>query len=134
MGSVSNFESMLVRSGIKLFKYYLDISKGEQKQRLRDRETDPLKQWKISPIDVEALKNWKSYSMARNEMLARSHNPTTPWTLVRANDKHLARLNIIKDILNRLHYAGKDKQLVQPDSQIVFAYDISNLENGQLAK
>jgi polyphosphate kinase 2 len=134
MGSVSNFENMLVRSGIKLFKYYLDISKDEQKQRLRDRETDPLKQWKISPIDVEAIKNWKSYSMARNEMLARSHNPTTPWTLVRANDKHLARLNIIKDILSRLHYAGKDKQLIQPDPQIVFAYDISNLENGQLAK
>jgi polyphosphate kinase 2 len=134
MGSVSNFENMLVRSGIKLFKYYLDISKDEQKQRLRDRETDPLKQWKISPIDVEAIKNWKSYSMARNEMLARSHNPTTPWTLVRANDKHLARLNIIKDILSRLHYAGKDKQLIQPDPQIVFAYNISNLENGQLAK
>jgi polyphosphate kinase 2 len=134
MGSVSNFENMLVRSGIKLFKYYLDISKDEQKQRLRDRETDPLKQWKISPIDVQAIKNWKSYSMARNEMLARSHNPTTPWTLVRANDKRLARLNIIKDLLSRLHYAGKDKQLVQPDPQIVFAYDISNLENGQLAK
>ena len=134
MGSVSNFESMLVRSGVKLFKYYLDISKAEQKRRLKDRETDPLKQWKVSPIDVQAIRRWKEYSRARNEMLARSHNPIAPWTLVRANDKRQARLNIIKDLLNRLYYAGKDKRLVRPDPQIVFEYDVSNLENGQLAK
>ena len=134
MGSVSDFENMLIRSGIKLFKYYLDIDKAEQKQRLDDRKTDPLKQWKISPIDDQAVKYWKAYSLARNEMLARTHNPTAPWTLVRANDKRLARLNIIKDVLSRLHYADKDDQLVQPDPQIVFAYDLSNLENGQLAK
>ncbi len=134
MGSVSNFENMLVRSGVKLLKFYLDISKAEQKRRLRDRKTDPLKQWKVSPVDDQAIKNWKAYSLARNEMLARSHNPTAPWTLVRANDKHLARLNIIKDLLGRLHYTGKDKRLIRPDPQIVFAYDVSNLENGQLAK
>ena len=134
MGSVSNFESMLVRSGVKLFKYYLDISKAEQKRRLKDRQTDPLKLWKVSPIDVQAIRRWKEYSRARNEMLARSHNPIAPWTLVRANDKRQARLNIIKDLLNRLHYAGKDKRLVRPDPQIVFEYDVSNLENGQLAK
>lgn len=134
IGSVSNFESMLVSSGVKLFKYYLDIDKDEQKRRMKKRKTDPLKQWKISPIDVEAVKHWKAYSMARNEMLARSHNPMTPWTLVRANDKRLARINIIKDMLNRLHYTGKNKELIRPDPQIVFAYNISNLENGQLAK
>ena len=134
MGSVSNFENMLVRSGVKLLKYYLDISKAEQKRRLKDRKTDPLKQWKVSAIDDQAVKHWKAYSLARNEMLARSHNPIAPWTLVRANDKRLARLNIIKDLLGRLHYAGKDKRLIRPDPQIVFAYDVSNLENGQLAK
>ncbi len=134
MGSVSNFENMLVRSGVKLLKYYLDISKAEQKRRLIDRKTDPLKQWKVSPIDDQAIKHWKAYSLARNEMLARSHTPTAPWTLVRANDKRLARLNIIKDLLDRLHYTGKDKRLIRPDPQIVFAFDISNLENGQLAK
>lgn len=134
MGSVSIFESMLVRSGIKVLKYYLDISKTEQKKRLADRKSDPLKQWKVSPIDNQAIKYWKSYSLARNEMLARTHNPITPWTLVRANDKRLARLNIIKDVLNRLHYTGKDEKLIQPDPKIVFAYDTSNLENGQLAK
>ena len=134
MGSVSNFENMLVGSGMKLLKYYLDISKTEQKKRLEDRKSDPLKQWKVSPIDDQAIKHWKAYSLARNEMLARTHNPTAPWTLVRADDKHLARLNIIKDLLGRLHYPDKDERLTRPDPQIVFAYDVSNLENGQLAK
>lgn len=134
MGSVSNFENMLVGSGVKLLKYYLDISKAEQKRRLRDRKEDPLKQWKVSPIDDQAIKHWKAYSRARNEMLARTHNPMAPWTLVRANDKRLARLNIIKDLLGRLHYTGKDDRLIRPDRRIVFGYDVSNRENGQLAK
>jgi hypothetical protein len=69
-----------------------------------------------------------------SEMLARTHNPMAPRTPVRANDKRPARLNIIKDLLGRLHYPGKDKKLIRPDPQIVFAYDVSNLENGQLAK
>ena len=64
MGSVSNFENMLVRSGVKLLKYYLDIGKVEQKRRLKDRRTDPLKQWKVSPIDDQATKQWKAYSLA----------------------------------------------------------------------
>jgi polyphosphate kinase 2 (PPK2 family) len=134
MGSVSDFENMLVRSGIKLLKYYLDISKAEQKKRLADRKSDPLKQWKVSPIDNQAIKRWSAYSAARDEMLARTHSATAPWTLVRANDKHLARLNIIKDLLGRLHYAGKDKRLIQPDPRIVFAHDVSNPEIDQLAK
>lgn len=134
MGSVLDFENMLVRSGVKIFKYYLDISKDEQKRRLEDRKTDPLKRWKTSPIDDQAIKYWKAYSIARNEMLARTHNQMAPWTLVLANNKRLARLNIIKDLLGRLHYTDKDERLTHPDPQIVFAYDISNLENGQLAK
>jgi polyphosphate kinase 2 (PPK2 family) len=134
MDSVSDFENMLVRSGVKLLKYYLDISKAEQKKRLEDRKADPLKQWKVSPVDDQAVKYWKAYSQARNEMLARTHNPMAPWTLVRANDKRLARLNIIKDLLGRLHYIGKDKRLVRPDPLIVFAYDVANFENGQLAR
>ena len=102
--------------------------------KLENRKSDPLKRWKVSPIDDLAITNWKAYSQARNEMLARTHNPTTPWTLVRANDKRLARLNIIKDVLSRLHYTDKDKRLIRPDLQIVFSYDVSNLENGQLAR
>ena len=134
MGSVSSFENMLVRSGVKLLKYYLDISKAEQKKRLRDRKEEPLKQWKVSPIDGEAIKRWKAYSRARNEMLARTHSRTAPWTLVRADDKHLARLNLNRDLLGRLHYTGKDKRLILPDPQIVFAYNVSNRDSDQLAK
>ena len=133
MGSVLEFEHMLVRSGIKLLKYYLDISKAEQKRRLNERKSDPLTQWKISALDDRALKKWKQYSLARNEMLTRSHNLVTPWIIVRADDKQLARLNIIKDILNRLHYADKDERLVLPDPQVVLAYDAAYLENGVLA-
>lgn len=132
MGSVSNFENMLVRSGVKLFKYYLDISKKEQKKRLEDRVTDPLKQWKVSPIDTQAIRHWREYGKARNEMLARSHTPVAPWTIVRADDKHAARLNVIKDILQRLDYANKDKKLARADHQIVFPYDHAHLDNGQL--
>ena len=134
MGSVSNFEAMLVHSGVTLLKYYLDISKAEQHKRLKARESDPLKQWKISPIDTQALKNWKAYSRARNEMLARSHSAMAPWTVVRANHKRLARLNIIRDLLGRLHYTHKDPQLIHPDPRVVFAYDAANLKGGQLAK
>jgi polyphosphate kinase 2 (PPK2 family) len=124
MDSVLEFEHMLVRSGIKLLKYYLDISKPEQKQRLNEHKIDPLTQWKISALDDQAFKKWKQYSLAR----------VRASISLRADDKQLARLNIIKDLLSRLHYTGKDKRLIRPDPQIVFAYDASNLENGQLAK
>lgn len=134
IGSVSEFEYMLVRSGIKLLKYYLDISKTEQQKRLDERKSDPLTQWKVSALDGHALKKWKQYSLARDEMLAHTHNAVTPWTIVRADDKHLARLNIIKDILGRLHYTGKDERLIRPDPHIVFPYDVSTIENGHLAK
>ena len=133
MGSVSDFEHMLVRSGIKFLKYYLDISKSEQKQRLNERKSDPLTQWKVSTLDNLALKKWKQYSLARDEMLAHTHNAIAPWTIVRADDKYLTRLNIIKDLLSRLHYAGKDEGLLRPDPQVVFTFDNSNLKNGVLA-
>ncbi len=131
--SVPEFEHMLVHSGIKLFKYYLDISKSEQKRRLDKRGLDPLTQWKISALDNLALKKWKQYSLARNEMLSRTHSLTTPWTVVNANDKQLSRLNIIKDILSRLDYANKSRQIILPDPQIVSTYNATHLERGLLA-
>ena len=133
MSSVPAFEQMLVGSGVTLLKYYLDISKDEQRRRLRNRRTDPLKQWKVSSIDDQAITRWKAYSRARNEMLERTHSSRAPWTLVRADNKRLARLNIIKDLLGRLPYAGKHTRLTRPDSQIVFPYRASMLKNGGLA-
>ncbi len=133
ISSVSGFEHMLVHSGIKLFKYYLDISKLEQKRRLDKRRLDPLTQWKISTLDNHALQKWKQYSLARNEMLAHTHSLIAPWTIVHADDKQLARLNIIKDMLSRLDYAGKAKRLILPDPQIVSTYDVTYPEKGLLA-
>ena len=126
--------STLVRSGIKLLKYYFDISKPEQKKRLGDRKSDPLKQWKASSIDTQALSYWKQYSAARNEMLVRSHNAMAPWTVVRADDKHLPRLNVIRDMLTRLHYKGKNKRLLPLDPQVLFLFKAARLKDGHLAK
>lgn len=130
LGSVPSFGNMLVRSGVKLVKYYLDISKDEQKRCLKDRKINPLKHCKTGSIDDQAIKHWGEYSEARNEMLACSHSSTAPWTLVRADDKHLATISIIKDFFGHLHYTHKDKRLIEVDANIVFPYDISNLQNG----
>ncbi|MFA5982959.1 MAG: polyphosphate kinase 2 [Methylococcaceae bacterium] len=131
--TVPNFEQLLVRSGIKLFKYYLDISRNEQKKRLKQREKDPLKQWKISPIDKAAHKHWEDYSLARNIMLARCHHISAPWTIVRADNKQAARLNLIKDLLCRLEYKDKNKALVLADTNIIFTYEERYLHNGMIA-
>ena len=127
------FEELLVRAGIRLFKYYLDISKAEQKHRLKHRRRDPLTQWKLSPIDEQAQKRWRDYSRARDEMLARTHTASAPWHVVRADDKHRARLNVIRDMLSRLDYPGKTKQLVLPDPEIVFPYSEAAREAGLIA-
>ncbi|WP_077273637.1 polyphosphate kinase 2 [Acidithiobacillus thiooxidans] len=129
---VNNFEGMLVRSGIHLFKFYLDISRDEQKQRLEARKDDPLKQWKTSPIDEKALKHWKDYSEARNIMFARSHSPFAPWIIVNANDKKIARLQLIKGLLSRLSYTDKDEMRVLPDQSIIFEYESLYLNNGMI--
>lgn len=132
--SVLPFEHMLVDSGVQLFKYYLDISKEEQKRRLEDRRVNPLKQWKISPIDTVAIKHWDDYSAARNEMFVRTHNPITPWHVVRADDKKQARLNVIRHLMSLVDCPDKDKHAANPDPEIVFSYDDKHLINGGIAQ
>lgn len=131
--TVPQFEHMLVRSGITLIKYYLDISKREQKRRLASRRESPLKQWKRSAIDDEAITRWDAYTRARNEMLARTHTPISPWHIVRADDKRVTRLEIIKDLLTHVEYPKKDNQLVLPDPEAIFMFDAAYLANGRLA-
>ena len=133
MATVLDFERMLVGSGIRLIKYYLDITREGQKKRLAQRRADPLKQWKISPIDAQATKKWKAYSQARDEMLARTHCPLTPWTIVHADNKKLARLNLIRDLLSRLPYDDKKRRLLKANPEIVFRYDETQLHNGKIA-
>ena len=134
MQSVPKFEEMLVNSGIKLLKYYLDVSKTEQVRRLEERQRDPLKQWKTSPIDAVAVKHWKAYSEARDAMLLRTHTAVAPWRIVRADNKRLARLNLMRDILSRLHYAGKKNKLVQPDTDIAFEFTPDCIDARRLAR
>jgi polyphosphate kinase 2 len=132
--TVPEFEQMLVRAGIRLFKYYLDISHHEQKARLARRRRDPLSQWKLSPIDDKALKHWDDYSAARDEMLTRTHTAGAPWTVVRSDDKKQARLNLIRDLLSRLAYEDKDEDKLLPDPEIVFQFHRGCVDNGQLSR
>ena len=130
VSTVNSLESILIQSGITVLKYYLDISKKEQKLRLESRENDPLKQWKISPIDQQAQKKWNAYSTYRNAMLLKTSTVEAPWTIVRADNKKQAHLNLIRDLLSRIHYTDKDKRITAPDQAIAFRWNgqISTLE------
>jgi|TARA_R110000824_G_scaffold390760_2_gene587387 polyphosphate kinase 2 len=134
MNTVTDFEQMLIGSGIEFLKYYLDISKDEQKKRLAARRKDPLKQWKISPIDQVAQEKWADYTKARDEMFARTHTIHSPWTVVHANDKKVARINIIRDILNRVDYEDKKQKLVIPDSDIIMPFDPELYKLGRISE
>jgi polyphosphate kinase 2 len=131
--TVPHFERMLVRAGITVLKYYLDITKHEQLRRLAERRKDPLKQWKLSPIDSKAPKLWKDYSKARDKMFERTHTAASPWTIARADNKEHARLNIIRGMLWHLEYPGRHRRLQRPDPDVLFTYDASRYERGLIA-
>jgi len=116
------FEHMLVQAGIQLFKYYLDVSREEQRRRLKARARDPLTQWKISAVDEAALEHWDDYTRARDTMLRRTHTPSAPWVIVQADDKKVARLHIIRDLVQRIEHPGKNPHLAAPDARIVFDF------------
>ncbi|MEC3860958.1 polyphosphate kinase 2 [Mesobacterium sp. TK19101] len=119
------FEKMLVDEGIYLFKFWLNVGRSEQLRRFIDREQDPLKQWKLSWIDVEGLKKWDDYSAAIQETLSRSHTPHAPWTIIRSDDKRRARLNAIRTVLHALPYNRKSvKAIGQIDETVCGGPDI----------
>ena len=95
-----------------LVKFYLSISKEEQAQRILERKTNPLKRWKLSPIDQQAQDRWDAYSDAKEETLRRTASVAAPWTIVKADDKLRARLNIARFVLNRFEYEGKDREAI----------------------
>lgn len=118
-------ERALVDEGILVFKFWLNVGRTEQLRRFLDREKDPLKQWKLSWIDVEGLKKWDSYSAAISETLTRSHDPEAPWTVVRSDDKRRARLAAMRTVLHRLDYDRKDAKAVgEIDTRICGGPDI----------
>ncbi len=115
-------EEMLVRDGIRLFKFYLTIGREMQVQRFHERRHNPLKQWKLSDIDLAALAKWDDYTAAQHEMFRFTHTPTCPWTVIRANDQRRARLEVIRSILSSVDYEGrKDKLIGKPDPKLTGA-------------
>jgi len=112
------FEEMVVDDGIKFFKYYLNISKEEMYKRLKSRETDPLKKWKLSSLDWKSYEHYEDYQKAKEDMFASTSTPYAPWVIIDANDKKRARINVIRDILYQFEYDEKD-YFYHPDPEIV---------------
>lgn len=116
------FEKLLVKDGILLFKYYFSVSKDEQQKRFESRKTDPLKQFKISPVDREAQNLWNQYTIKKFQMLGETNRTLTPWTIIRSDNKKKARINCIKDFLSRLEYpAQTDPANLAADPEIVIS-------------
>jgi polyphosphate kinase 2 len=122
---VNPFEAMLVEDGIHLFKFWLNVGRAEQLNRMLAREGDPLKQWKLSTIDVKGLAKWDAYTDAIQDTLKRSHTDTAPWTIVRSDDKRRARLNAIRTILHAFEYDRKDAKAISAiDNKVCGGPDI----------
>ncbi|MBS0124627.1 polyphosphate kinase 2 [Thetidibacter halocola] len=120
MRQVPDLERMLVRSGIHLCKYWFSVTQEEQRRRFDSRETDPLKQWKLSPIDKASLDKWEDYTEAKEAMFFYTDTADAPWTVVKSDDKKRARLNCMRHFLSTIDYPGKDHRIAKaPDPLIV---------------
>ena len=121
---VPNFERLLVNDGIHLFKFWLSIGREMQMKRFHERVHDPLKRWKMSPVDYEALARFDSYSEARNRMFRATHTAHAPWTVVLSNDKRRARIAVLRHVLRSIHYEGRDLDAIGPtDDKIILDPD-----------
>jgi len=120
MRQTPELERMLVRSGIRLYKYWFSVTQDEQKGRFTSRESDPLKRWKLSPIDKASLTKWDDYTEAKEAMFFYTDTADAPWTIIKSNDKKRARLGCMRHFLDSLDYPGKDPNIVNgPDPLIV---------------
>jgi polyphosphate kinase 2 len=131
--SVPSFEQSLISGGVKLLKLYLDVGRASQARRLAHRQLDPLSHWKSSHINETAVEYWKAYTDARNAMLLRTHTTLSPWQIVQGDNARLARLNLIRKVLSKLHYAGKHHDVVQPDPDIAFDFTPDCIASERLA-
>ena len=113
MRQVPEFERMLVRSGIKLFKFWFSVSRQEQLRRFSARRHDPLKQWKLSPVDVQSLGLWDDYSDAKEKMFFNTHTADAGWTVIRSDDKKRARVNCMRYFLSQLDYPDRNESVVR---------------------
>ncbi len=131
---VPHFEEMLVESGVKLVKLWLDISRKEQAERLEIRRTDPLKALKVSPLDAVAQEKWDDYSAARDEMLRRTNSDQAPWVCVATDKKKKARLNVMRHLLHTLAPADIARTVDTPDPDVLFLFTPSAIQDGRLHK
>ncbi len=121
---VPHFEQGIIESGVRLFKLWFDVGRDEQRRRIKSRKTDPLKNWKLSPMDRVSMDRWDDYTKARDGMFLITHTAHAPWTVIRSDDKKRARLGAIRHVLNQIPYAGKDSKVVaSPDPLIVGSAD-----------
>lgn len=120
MRQTPEFERMLVRSGIKLFKYWFSVTQEEQKARFASRETDPLKRWKLSPIDRASLDKWDDYTEAKEAMFFYTDTADAPWTVIRSNDKKRARLTCMRHFLAQLDYPDKDPLVASAPDPLIY--------------
>lgn len=120
MRQAPELERMLVRSGIRLVKFWFSVSQLEQRTRFLIRQVDPVRQWKLSPMDLASLDKWQDYTEAKEAMFFYTDTADAPWTVVKSNDKKRARLNAMRHVLSRFPYEGKDLEVVGvPDPLIV---------------
>ncbi len=119
MRQAADLERMLVRSGITLFKLWFSVSREEQFRRFQKRRVDPLKQWKLSPIDLASLDKWDDYTEAKEAMFFYTDTADAPWTVVKSDDKKRARINAMRFILNQLHYPNKDTKIACPPDPLI---------------
>ena len=134
LNDAPQFERMLLEAGIQLIKYWLDISKAEQAERLESRRKDPLKQLKVSALDAVAQEKWDAYSQARDEMLLRTHTPLTPWMCVRNDRKKVGRANLIRHLLHATAPHKVTEDIPPPDPKVVFPFEPQALKDGRLAR
>ena len=128
------FESMLVGSGVRLVKLWLDISRKEQAERLKARQTDPLKALKVSALDKVAQDKWDPYTEARDQMLRRTHTAEAPWIVVRTDHKKKARVNTMRYLLRALAPKAIAKSVEMPDPKVVFEFETDALTDGRLER
>ncbi len=114
-----DLERMLANSGIILFKYWFSVSRTEQFRRFKSRQNDPLKQWKLSPVDMASLARWKDYSKAKDAMMFNTDTKDAPWTIIRSDDKKRGRINCMRHFLHQLDYPGKDHDVVVPPNPLI---------------
>ncbi len=125
MAQVNDFEKMLIDGGLKIIKFWLDISKAEQIKRFDDRKKDPLKQWKISPVDAKAQELWDRYTHYQHKMFKQTNTAHCPWVIIQADDKKQTRLEVIRYVLNQMDYEGKNPKLsLDPNPSLV--HDVSS--------